>query len=259
MPQHVSEPTVVMDSNYWINFENHPSTSEEFKDSKTQNDFRVTYTLANFIDMANTGDQDVLSSIIADTADAYMAVDTYNGTEYYRDTDPVVLSPPDSRREFAQRTAGLDDEETLKHLFRNIDQAPNKESVRLAQEINDIYGEHGRSRAELAAFGARKQRDENTLYVDWEAVHDMEFIRKMLVVEHAAQIQPEEKVRTQDYVDMEVCAQCIFESDIVIVEGKWEEYGIIQRVCDRHPEVEPPVVVSTHEDLLDAINRESHS
>lgn len=255
-----NELTVVMDSNYWINFEDHPARCEEFREAKDRNGFSVTYTRANFVDMANTDQQDSLSPMIADTADAYMAVDTYNSGEYHRDEDPIVLARPEFRNEFQRRTAGLDDGQTLKFLFRNIDQAPEEAAATLAQQIKEVYDEHGRSRAELCAFGTKVRRDEDaggdyeaSLYVDWDAVHDMEFVRKMLVVEHAAQIQDGENVGTQDYVDMEVCAHAIFEGDVTFIEEKWADHGIIQRVCDLHQGVNPPVVVSSHGALLDAL------
>lgn len=261
MNRHDSGLTVVMDSNYWINFEKDQDTYEEFREAKEDRGFSVTYTQANFVDMANTDQQDDLSHVITDTTDTYMAVDTYNAGEYYRDTDPTVLAHPESRRGFKSRTDGLDDTETLKYLFRNFDQSPEESAATLAQQIKDIYDEHGRGRAELCAFGTKVQRDKEAgkedevrLYVDFEEVHDMEFIRKMLVVEHAAQIKQGENVGTQDYVDMEICAHATFEADVFIGEEKWVDYGIIEEVCNRHPVREAPITVSSHADLLEIVS-----
>lgn len=260
MQRHSSELTVVMDSNYWINFEKDRDIYLEFHEAKDKHEFSVTYTRPNFVDMANTDQQDNMSSIIADTADAYMAVDTYNAGEYYRDENPTVLTRPESRAKFNSRTAELDEKDTLKYLFRNINQRPEESAAILAQQIKSIYDEYGRSRAELCAFGTKVRReeageeDETRLYVDIEDVHDMELIRKMLVVEHAVQIKEGEKIGTQDYVDMEICAYATFEADVFVGEEKWIDQGIIEEVCKPHSESEIPITVSSHKDLLDVVS-----
>lgn len=261
MHQHGSELTVVMDSNYWINFEKDRDIYLEFHEAKDKHEFSVTYTRPNFVDMANTDQQDNMSSTIADTADAYMAVDTYNAGEYYRDGNPTVLARPESRAEFNNRTAELDEKDTLKYLFRNINQRSEESAASLAQQIKKIYDKYGRSRAELCAFGTKVRRDEEAgeedetrLYVDLEDVHDMELIRKGLVVEHAAQIKEGEKIGTQDYVDMEICAYATFEADVFVGEEKWKDQGIIEEVCNPHLGSEAPITVSSHEDLLEVVS-----
>lgn len=246
---------VVMDTNYWISFEKNQSLYRDFRTAKQQHGFMVTYTRSNFEDMVNTDHQDYLSDVIAATADTYMAVDTYNTDEYCRDADPIVLAHPDSREKFQELTKGLNDAETLKFMFRNFEQDPDPSFPSLVQTIKRIYDEHGRSDAELAAFGTKLQRDGDRLFVDFEDVGKLEFIRKMLVVEHVAQIQDDENVESQDYLDMEVCAHAILESDVFLSESKWKNAGIIPEVCEYFEKFDGPVVIDDFDAFFEAVSK----
>jgi len=43
------------------------------------------------------------------------------------------------------------------------------------------------------------------------------------------------------------------EADVLVREGKWVDHGIIGKVCDLRPGIDPPEVVSSRDDLLDTL------
>jgi hypothetical protein len=252
---HNQRMNVVMDTNYWICFEKNQSLYNEFLTAKQQHGFTVTYTRSNFEDMANTDNQNSLSNVIAATADTYVAVDNYNTDEYYRETDPVVLAHPDSREKFQEFTKGLDDAETLKFMFRGFEQDPDPSFPALVRKIKQIYDEHGRDRAIMNTFGTKVQRDGDRLFIDFEDVGNLEFIRKMLAFEHAVQIKDEENIKSQDYLDMEISAHAILESDVFLSESKWKDAGIVSSVCKYFENFDGPIVIDGFDAFFEAVSK----
>lgn len=224
---------VILDTSYWIELKVEPDVRRRFRQCKNEHGFRVLFTRPNFIDLAKRTEQDELSDIITEVADSYVAVEDYNSDEYLHSDDPLLIPPPDLRKEVGLHTVDFGAKKSLRFLFRIMDQNPDEDFPDLSHALREIHEDGGEDRLTLAAFWPYIERtDDNRARVELSDASKLGYVRRRLIVEHAKQLQPNENVRMQDYVDMELCAYAVYASDVFVCEPKWVNQGIIPRVCE---------------------------
>ncbi|WP_372479005.1 hypothetical protein ACAH01_09435 [Halomicrobium sp. HM KBTZ05] len=234
---------VILDTNHWIALKENQHILSKFKQSKRKHGFNVLFTRPNFVDLAKGNQQDRLSDIIAEITDTYVVVEDYNSDEYLYSDDPLLISPPEIRNTLKEDTLDFGAAKTLRFLFRSMEQDPDNEFPALSRALSDIHNEGGENYLKMAAFWRYIEREDDQVRVELSDASKLGYVRRQLTVEHAKQIQPNENIETQDYVDLEICAYAIYASDVFIGEKKWVNQGIIPNVCTGIEDEDGPILM----------------
>lgn len=241
---------VILDTNHWIALKENPDILSKFKRSKRKHGFNVLFTRPNFVDLAKWDQQDRLSDIIAEIADMYVVVEDYNGDEYLYSDDPLLIPPPEIRDNLKEHTVDFGAAKTLRFLFRSMEQDPDEGFPDLSRALSDIHDEGGESYLKMAAFWRFVERDDDRARVELSDASTLGYVRRQLTVEHAKQIKPNENIKTQDYVDLEICAYAIYASDVFVGEKKWVNQDIVPSVCAGIEGEDGPVLMKSLDEFF---------
>ncbi|WP_313692147.1 hypothetical protein [Halorarum halobium] len=241
---------VILDTNHWIALKENQNILSKFEKSKRRHGFNVLFTRPNFIDLAKWDQQDTLSDIIAEITDTYVVVEDYNSDGYHYSDDPLLIPPPEIRDNLKEYTLDFGAAKTLRFLFRSMEQDPDEGFSDLSRELSDIHDEGGESYLKMAAFWRYVERDDDRARVELSDASKLGYVRRQLTVEHAKQIQPNENIETQDYVDMEICAYAIYASDAFVGEKKWINQDIIPNVCEGIEGDDGPILMKSLDEFF---------
>lgn len=241
---------VILDTNHWIALKENQDILSKFKQSKQRYGFNVLFTRPNFVDLSKWNQQDRLSDIIAEIADTYVVVEDYNSDEYLYSDDPLLIPPPEIRDTLKEYTLDFGAAKTLRFLFRSMEQDPDKAFPDLSRALSDIHNEGGESYLKMAAFWRYVEREDDRARVELSDASKLGYVRRQLTVEHAKQIQPNENIETQDYVDLEICAYAIYASDVFVGEKKWVNQEIIPNVCAGIEDEDGPVLMRSLDEFF---------
>ena len=245
---------VVLDTSYWIELKEDPDALQAFRQTKEAHELRVYFTRPNFTDLAKAEEQDRLSRILADTVDLYMVIEDFNSDEYYHSENPLLIGEPGDREYLARHTEDFGEEKTLKFMFRIYDQEPDQDYPVIAEKLRDLYREHGEGYLETATFWRYVETtDTGGSRLDFSNVTALSYVRRKLKSEHAKQLQPNENVRFQDRIDIELCTYAIAVADVFVVEEKWVNQGIIPAVLNDLEGDDPPVLVTSLGELFETV------
>lgn len=244
----------VLDTGYWIEFEKDPSLAERFRSAKKEHEFNVLFTRPNFSDLVKRPNQDVLSEFIAEFTDEYVVVEDYTSDQFRISDDPILLAPPGNHEFIARQTVDFGVFKTLRYLFRIYDQNPDDEMPQRTKALNRIYRELGEDALKLTAFWGHREEDEHEVRLDPSDASGLEYIMRMLIVEHGKQVQQEEKIQPQDYLDLRICANAIYTSDIFLSESKWVNQEVIPKACSGIEGLDEPVLVSSFEEFFNSLS-----
>lgn len=241
---------VILDTNHWIALKENQDILSKFKQSKRRHGFNVLFTRPNFVDLAKWDQQDRLSDIIAEITDTYVVVEDYNSDEYLYSNDPLLIPPPEIRDTLKEHTLDFGAAKTLRFLFRSMEQDPDEEFPDLSRALSDIHDEGGESYLKMAAFWRYIEQEDDQARVELSDASKLDYVRRQLTVEHAKQIQPNENIETQDYVDLEICAYAIYASDVFVGEKKWVNQEIIPNVCAGIEGENGPVLIKSLDEFF---------
>lgn len=249
---------VVMDTNFWIDLKD-PEYLKKFKETKETYEFRLNFTRANFIDLANADDQDRLSKVLPQVVDRYVAIEDFNDDKYHHSNSPLLLLPPSNRESVRDLVQDLDVDEILKIMFRIYKQVPDSKYPDISEAMRDLYRNHGEDSLEMAAFWRYVENTgDGGGRLDFTNPTHLSYIYRKLRTEHAKQLQPNENVEFQDRLDIKICTYGVVVGDILIIEGKWVNQNIIPAAFEEIEGEKPPLLATSFDEFSEVLSEESH-
>ena len=226
---------VMLDTCYWIELKENPPKRAEFERVASREDVEVLFSYGNFIDLAQATEQDELSEIIATTVNVYIPAMDYEGESCVRTDDPLGLIPDDiARQHAAAETIDFGEKKTLRYIFRISDWDAGERYEEMVQTAREIHSEFGFDNTLAATFlDEIEQNGDRALLYEHE-LDITEYVRKVVEVYRIAMMQEEENINANNVADMEICSQAILtECDILLIESKWKNLGLVEKVLSR--------------------------
>jgi hypothetical protein len=225
---------VILDTNYWIFLKENPERFKEFYDAVSSDDVKVVLSIGNFIDLVKAQEQDVISKIIAGTAD-YCLPWMSEGSEYDISGNPIFLIPDENYQQYiswATRDMGI--VRTLQAIFRDSDWSAPEEYFEGMEQYKELYDEFGHDNLKGHAFRDYLHADDDGKYaLHPDEVDPISYVRVEAYLQRLRVMDPQENPTENDIADLEICTQAILsDCDMLLMEEKWVNERLIQRVLE---------------------------
>lgn len=216
----------------------------------------VVFSYGNFIDLVRADEQDELSEIIANTVDIYIPAMDYEGDDYAYTDDPIGLIPDeDVAQEVRMETFDHTEADTLRTIFRVGDWTMDSDwYAEFTEYLKYVNDEYGFKYAMALAFEDYLEGGEEE-YRLWEHEIDVtEYVRKMASLYRIEAVKDDERIDLHDIADIEICSQAIVtECDMLLMESKWRNLGIVEKVTDNLDGEEGVEVFDDFDEFLDVM------
>lgn len=227
---------ILLDTNYWIRMEGNPADFERFRNIVASNgDIEVLFSFGNLVDLVKRPEQDTMSELIAETVDSYIPPMPSEGNKYRITEDPIDMVP-DARlqEEIRNLTVSSDEVGTLQMIFRLSDWEPTGEYEVGVDQYRDIAQDYDFKYLKAIAFeDYLEKQDGERLELQVGNVDIIEFVKKIIYAHRISLMAPNENIDPNDIADITICAHGIItECDMLLIERKWDNIDLIERVTD---------------------------
>ncbi len=226
----------------------HPQRFKRFYESVSSADVKVILSFGNFIDMVKADEQDILSKMIAGTAD-YCLPAMSEGEEYEISGDPIALVPDEDYQRYLTRvTRHMDVVETLQAIFRDSDWNAGEEYFEGMEAFKELYEEFGHNNLKGHAFREYLQTNDGEMYsLNPNEVDSISYVRVEAYLQRLGMMDSKENPKENDIADLEICTQAILsDCNMLLMEAKWVNERLVERVLE---EVESDKQLSVYKDF----------
>lgn len=222
---------ILLDTNYWICFKDERrELFEEFEELVQEKDIEVLFSFGNFIDLVKRDEQDELAEMIPSVVSEYITPQEYKDDHYSYSTNPLDLIPDEEIKEEARlRTRGLDDADTLKHMFEVSGWEGVEEYKESIQYLKSVQKEHGKKYVLALLFDVKPENP--VIYPQEEGRSEM--VANTVITNRIAVLDPHENITYSDVADIEICIHALITNcDILLIESKWKNVELLESTMD---------------------------